>query len=70
HARVPGASLGIPGSSFEGDTYDVGLDLSYQVDLFGKITRAIQAGRADLQASEAAYDLARVTVVAETIRAY
>ncbi|WP_163564572.1 TolC family protein, partial [Klebsiella pneumoniae] len=30
----------------------------------------IQAGRADLQASEAAYDLARVTVVAETIRAY
>ncbi len=34
------------------------------------ITRAIQAGRADLQASEAAYDLARVTVVAETIRAY
>ncbi|MBQ1498467.1 MAG: efflux transporter outer membrane subunit [Sphingomonas sp.] len=70
HARVPGASLGIPGSSFEGDTYDVGLDLSYQVDLFGKITRAIQAGRADLGASQAAYDLSRVTVVAETIRAY
>jgi len=70
HARTPGAAMGIPNASFEGETYTVGLDASYQVDLFGKITRAIQAGRADVEASQAAYDLTRVTVVAETIRAY
>ncbi len=70
HSRQPGASLGVPNQSFEGETYSVGLDASYQVDLFGKITRAIEAGRADVEASQAAYDLTRVTVVAETIRAY
>ncbi|WHU02278.1 efflux transporter outer membrane subunit [Sphingomonas sp. NIBR02145] len=70
HARTPGAAMGIPNASFEGETYTVGLDASYQVDLFGKIARGIEAGRADVAASQAAYDLARVTVVAETIRAY
>ena len=70
YARVPGASMGVPGTSFEGESYDVGLDVSYQVDLFGKIARGIEAGRADVAASQAAYDLTRVTVVAETIRAY
>ncbi|AJP71755.1 efflux transporter outer membrane subunit [Sphingomonas hengshuiensis] len=70
YARTPGASLGMPDLSFENETYTVGLDLSYQVDLFGGITRAIQAGRADVAASQATYDLTRVTIVAETIRAY
>ncbi|MBB4100635.1 efflux transporter outer membrane subunit [Sphingomonas kyeonggiensis] len=70
HSRQPGAAMGIPNASFEGETYTVGLDSSYQVDLFGKIARGIEAGRADVGASQAAYDLARVTVVAETIRAY
>ena len=68
--RQSGASFGqsIPGSEL--DVYDAGLDASYQVDLFGKIGRAIEAGRADVAASQATYDLTRVTVVAETIRAY
>ncbi|MBO9623812.1 MAG: TolC family protein [Sphingomonas sp.] len=62
YARQPGGA--------EGESYDAGLDLGYQVDLFGRIARAIQAGRADVQATQATYDLTRVTVVAETIRAY
>ena len=53
-----------------GETYDAGLDLGYQLDLFGRITRAIQASRADADAVQAVYDLTRVTVAAETIRAY
>jgi NodT family efflux transporter outer membrane factor (OMF) lipoprotein len=53
-----------------GDLYDVGLDVGYQVDLFGRITRAIQASRADAEAVQAAFDLARITVAAETTRAY
>lgn len=69
HSRQSGASFGQAGS-FEADVYDAGIDASYQVDLFGKIARTLEAGRADVAASQATYDLTRVTVVAETIRAY
>lgn len=53
-----------------GTTYDAGLDVSYQVDLFGGIRRAIEAGRADVGAVQAAYDDARISIAAETARAY
>lgn len=51
-------------------TYDVGIDASYQVDLFGQVTRAIQASTADAEATQAAYNLVRITVAAEVARAY
>ncbi|MFU1983601.1 efflux transporter outer membrane subunit [Bordetella hinzii] len=51
-------------------SYSSGASISYQVDLFGQIRRAIEAARGDEQAAQAAYDAARVTVVAETARAY
>lgn len=70
YSRTPGASFGQPNLNFEQELYSAGLDVSYQVDLFGKIARTIEAGRADVAASQATYDLTRVTVVAETIRAY
>ncbi|SAI74620.1 outer membrane efflux protein [Bordetella ansorpii] len=44
--------------------------VSYQLDLFGQIRRAIEAADADTQAAQAAYDAARVTVVAATAQAY
>jgi len=50
--------------------YDAGLDVSYQVDLFGGVRRAIEAGRADLGAVQAAFDNTRISVAAETARAY
>jgi NodT family efflux transporter outer membrane factor (OMF) lipoprotein len=70
YGQVAGSTLGVNGAGPRGDSYDVGLDVSYQLDLFGRITRAIEAGRADVEATQAAYDLTRVSVVAETIRAY
>lgn len=51
-------------------TYDAGIDASYQVDLFGQVTRAIQASRANAEAVEAGYALVRITVAAEVARAY
>jgi NodT family efflux transporter outer membrane factor (OMF) lipoprotein len=69
HARTP-AIPGVPGGATEGDSYDVGFDVNYQLDLFGKIHRAIEASRADVGAVQAAFDLARITVAAETTRAY
>ncbi len=50
--------------------YSYGLDASYEVDLFGRITRTIQAARADAQAQAAALDDIRVSVAGETTRAY
>jgi len=50
--------------------YDAILDVSYEVDLFGRVRRAIQASRADADAAAAARDGLRVTVAAETARAY
>jgi NodT family efflux transporter outer membrane factor (OMF) lipoprotein len=70
YGQVAGSTVGAPGAGPRGETYDAGLDVGYQLDLFGKIGRGIEASRADLEAVQASYDLARVTVVAETIRAY
>ncbi|RYY27135.1 MAG: TolC family protein [Sphingomonadales bacterium] len=70
YGQVAGSTLGLGGAGPRGENYDVGADVGYQVDLFGRITRAIEAGRADFEAVQGAYDLARVTVAAETTRAY
>ncbi|MBP0590144.1 efflux transporter outer membrane subunit [Paraburkholderia sp. LEh10] len=46
------------------------LSVSYEIDLFGKLRRGVEAAKADDEAVEAASDLARVTVVADVVRAY
>jgi multidrug efflux system outer membrane protein len=50
--------------------YDALLDVSYEVDLFGHVRRAIEAARADADAAIAARDVVKITVAAETTRAY
>ncbi|MBO9706807.1 MAG: efflux transporter outer membrane subunit [Caulobacter sp.] len=49
---------------------DVGVKVSYQVDLVGKLRRASEAAHADAEASQAALDLVRVSVAADVARAY
>ncbi len=46
------------------------LSISYQIDFFGKLARADEAALAAAEASQAALDVARVSVAAETVRAY
>jgi len=58
------------GKSFETDFYSAGFDASYEIDLFGGVTRAIEAARGDTEAAAAQLDAARVSVAAETARAY
>ena len=57
----------VPPSAWE---YGAGASLSYDIDLFGRLQRAIEASRDDTQAVQAALDLARVNVAASTARAY
>ena len=49
---------------------DAALDVAYEVDLFGRIGRNIEAARGDVGAAEADVEAVRVAIVAETARAY
>jgi NodT family efflux transporter outer membrane factor (OMF) lipoprotein len=57
-----------------GQDYDwalsTGFDVSYELDLFGRVRRGVEAARADVAAAEAERDSVRVIVAAETARAY
>lgn len=70
YGRQSGEALGLGTSTDDGAVFDVGLDVGYQLDLFGRIARGIQASRAEVGAVQAAFDLARISVAAETTRAY
>ncbi|HET9335071.1 MAG TPA: TolC family protein [Sphingomicrobium sp.] len=70
YQRQSGDQLGFQGVATQGESYDLGIDASYQLDLFGRIRRAIEASRADVGAAQAAFDVSRITVAAETARAY
>jgi len=70
YGRASGAAKGVPYALPDVGTYDAGAAVSYQVDLFGKISRGLEAANADAEAAQAAYDLARVNVAAGTVRAY
>lgn len=59
-----------PQRTFRFNLFRLGFDASYEIDLFGGVTRAIQAARGDAQAAQAQLDAARVSVAAETARAY
>jgi NodT family efflux transporter outer membrane factor (OMF) lipoprotein len=46
------------------------IDVAYEIDLFGRVSRTIEAARADAEAAQAVRDAVQVTVAAETTRAY
>ncbi len=50
--------------------YAASAGVSYQIDLAGQVKSAMQAARADIAASQAAYDGVRITVAADTTRAW
>jgi NodT family efflux transporter outer membrane factor (OMF) lipoprotein len=50
--------------------FDTLFDVSYELDLFGRVKRSIEASKADTQAAAAGRDILRITVAAETTRAY
>jgi NodT family efflux transporter outer membrane factor (OMF) lipoprotein len=58
------------GQSDASTSFDVGLDVAYEVDLFGRVSRNVEAARGDASAAEADAEAVRVAIVAETARAY
>ena len=75
--RLPqgGVSAGVTrgrdqGESDASTSFDAGLSVAYEVDLFGRVSRNVEAARGDVAAAEADADAVRVGIVAETARAY
>ncbi|MFD1612743.1 efflux transporter outer membrane subunit [Sphingomonas tabacisoli] len=69
YGRLPAAQRA-PGADRENWSVDVGLDVAYEVDLFGRISRNIEAANGDVDAAEADANAVRVAIVADTTRAY
>ncbi|MBO9580132.1 MAG: efflux transporter outer membrane subunit [Sphingobium sp.] len=69
YGRVP-VTQRAPGAPQEDWSVDAGLNVSYEVDLFGRVKRNVEAARGDWQAVEADADAVRIAVIADTTRAY
>jgi NodT family efflux transporter outer membrane factor (OMF) lipoprotein len=69
YGRVP-VTQRAPGAPQEDWSVDAGLNVSYEVDLFGRVKRGVEAARGDAQAAEADAEAVRIAVIADTTRAY
>lgn len=61
---------GVPESEREFDDVDAGFDASWEIDLFGRVRRGVEAARAEEQTAAAQLRDAQVTVTAEVARNY
>ena len=59
-----------PGIPREFSTYTATLNLSYEIDLFGRLRSNVDAARAELAASEASREAVRVALAAEVAKSY
>ncbi|MEH3108053.1 MAG: efflux transporter outer membrane subunit [Sphingomonas fennica] len=66
---APGTGAGTP-SHFDFDFFQAGFDAAYEVDLFGRVSRSVEAARGDTEAAAADLDAARIAVAAEVARSY
>lgn len=63
-------SGGFPGVSRDAEVYDVGLDATYELDIWGRVRRSNWAARFDVEAAEALRHDTMVLLSAEIARAY
>lgn len=57
-------------NGFDYNLFQAGFDASYEVDVFGRVRRSIEAARGDEQASAAQLDAARISIAASVAQAY
>lgn len=69
YGRLPEGQRGA-GAPREDWSIDTGLDVAYEVDLFGRVSRGVEAARGEIDAAEADVEAVGIAVVAETARAY
>ena len=59
-----------PGIARERNDYRAALNVSYEIDLWGRLRATTQAARADLLATEAARETVRITLAADVAKTY
>lgn len=69
-ARISGESFLLPESLPVATLGSANLQVSYQLDLFGRIRRSVEAARADEETRQALVDAVKVTLAGEVARAY
>jgi NodT family efflux transporter outer membrane factor (OMF) lipoprotein len=57
-------------SHYDFNYYQAGFDASYEVDIFGRVKRSIEAARGDAAAAQAALDGARISIAAQVAQSY
>ena len=60
----------LPGADRDLELYDVGFDARWELDVFGRVRRSIEAGTADVEAAEASRRDVIVSLLAEVARNY
>ncbi|EGH23060.1 outer membrane efflux protein [Pseudomonas amygdali pv. mori str. 301020] len=65
-----GQQPGVTERRVNSERYDLGLDMAWEVDLFGRIQRQLEASNADQEAAEANLYQLQVTLIAEVVDAY
>lgn len=64
------AAQTLPGANRTGGLFSIGADVSYELDLFGRVSGGVAAARGDLAAAQADADAVRIMVIADTTQAY
>nr|WP_090448355.1 TolC family protein [Pseudomonas benzenivorans] len=65
-AQQPGVSE----QRVNAERYDLGLDMAWELDLFGRIQRQLEASEAQIEVAEADYYQLQVSLIAELVDAY
>jgi multidrug efflux system outer membrane protein len=60
----------LPANLLETDLYDAGFDATWELDVFGRVRRSIEATSAEVQAAEADLRDVQVTLISEVARNY
>jgi len=55
---------------YDSDLYEAGFDASYELDIFGRVSRSIEAARGDAQAAQATLDGVRISIAAQVAQSY
>ncbi len=69
-SQIAGASNNPVGPSTRSSAFSAGVSMSWEIDVFGRIKRQLDAGKAALEVSRADYDAVMVSLCAEVAKTY
>lgn len=65
-----GSAAGSGSDHSDFNFYQAGFDASYEVDVFGRVSRSVEAARADAQSTEATLEGVRISIAAQVAQSY